>query len=103
MRVIEIKGGAGSADALKIAQRPAPVAGPGQVLIRVRAAGVNRPDLLQRSGGYPPPPGASDVLGLEVAGEIAGVGEGVTRWRVGDRVCALLGGGGYAEQAVVDA
>lgn len=103
MRVIEIEGGSGPAEALKIAERPDPVADPGQVLIRVRAAGVNRPDLLQRNGGYPPPPGASDVLGLEIAGEIAGVGEGVTRWQVGDRVCALLGGGGYAEQAVVDA
>jgi len=69
----------------------------------VRAAGVNRPDLLQRTGAYPPPPGASDVLGLEIAGEIEAVGEGVTRWTVGDRVCALLGGGGYAELAVVDA
>ncbi|WP_425984628.1 NAD(P)H-quinone oxidoreductase [Brevundimonas sp. TWP1-2-1b1] len=103
MRVIEIEGGSGPAEALKIAERPDPVAGPGQMLIRVRAAGVNRPDLLQRNGGYPPPPGASDVLGLEIAGEIAGVGEGVRRWQVGDRVCALLGGGGYAEQAVVDA
>ncbi|WP_336976995.1 NAD(P)H-quinone oxidoreductase [Brevundimonas nasdae] len=103
MRVIEIEGGSGPAEALKIAERPDPVAGPGQVLIRVRAAGVNRPDLLQRTGAYPPPPGASDVLGLEVAGEIEAVGEGVTRWTVGDRVCALLGGGGYAELAVVDA
>ncbi|SPU52175.1 Beta-ketoacyl-acyl-carrier-protein synthase I [Brevundimonas vesicularis] len=103
MRVIEIEGGSGPAEALKIAERPDPVARPGQVLIRVRAAGVNRPDLLQRTGAYPPPPGASDVLGLEIAGEIAAVGEGVTRWAVGDRVCALLGGGGYAELAVVDA
>ncbi|MET3779515.1 putative PIG3 family NAD(P)H quinone oxidoreductase [Brevundimonas sp. 1080] len=103
MRVIEIEGGSGPAEALKIAKRPDPVAGPGQVLIRVRAAGVNRPDLLQRTGAYPPPPGASDVLGLEIAGEIEAVGEGVTRWTVGDRVCALLGGGGYAELAVVDA
>lgn len=103
MRVIEIEGGSGPAEALKIAERADPVAGPGQVLIRVRAAGVNRPDLLQRTGAYPPPPGASDVLGLEVAGEIEAVGEGVTRWTVGDRVCALLGGGGYAELAVVDA
>lgn len=103
MRVIEIEGGSGPAEALKIAERPDPVAGRGQVLIRVRAAGVNRPDLLQRTGAYPPPPGASDVLGLEVAGEIEAVGEGVTRWTVGDRVCALLGGGGYAELAVVDA
>lgn len=103
MRVIEIEGGSGPAEALKIAERPDPVAGPGQVLIRVRAAGVNRPDLLQRTGAYPPPPGASDVLGLEIAGEIEVVGEGVTRWMVGDRVCALLGGGGYAALAVVDA
>ena len=103
MRVIEIEGGSGPAEALKIAERPDPVAGRGQVLIRVRAAGVNRPDLLQRTGAYPPPPGASDVLGLEIAGEIEAVGEGVTRWAVGDRVCALLGGGGYAELAVVDA
>ena len=103
MRVIEIEGGSGPAEALKIAERPDPVAGPGQVLIRVRAAGVNRPDLLQRTGAYPPPPGASDILGLEVAGEIEAVGEGVTRWTAGDRVCALLGGGGYADLAVVDA
>ncbi|KIC58827.1 NAD(P)H-quinone oxidoreductase [Brevundimonas nasdae] len=103
MRVIEIEGGSGPAEALKIVERPDPVAGPGQVLIRVRAAGVNRPDLLQRTGAYPPPPGASDVLGLEVAGEIEAVGEGVMRWTVGDRVCALLGGGGYSEFAVVDA
>ncbi|MCW0045545.1 NAD(P)H-quinone oxidoreductase [Brevundimonas sp. BT-123] len=103
MRVIEIEGGSGPAEALKIAERPDPVAGLGQVLIRVRAAGVNRPDLLQRTGAYPPPPGASDILGLEVAGEIEAVGEGVTRWTVGNRVCALLGGGGYAELAVVDA
>jgi len=103
MRVIEIENGAGPAEALKIAERPDPAPGAGQVTIRVRAAGVNRPDLLQRTGGYPPPPGASDVLGLEVAGEIAAVGADVTRWRVGDRVCALLGGGGYAETALVDA
>lgn len=103
MRVIEIEGGSGPAEALRVAERPDPVAGAGQVVIRVRAAGVNRPDLLQRLGAYPPPPGASDILGLEVAGEIAQVGAGVTRWRVGDRVCALLGGGGYAEQALVDA
>jgi putative PIG3 family NAD(P)H quinone oxidoreductase len=69
----------------------------------VRAAGINRPDLLQRAGRYPPPPGASEILGLEVAGEIAGVGAGVERWREGDRVTALLPGGGYAEYALVDA
>lgn len=103
MRVIEIAGGKGPAEALTVIERDDPVAGPGQVRVRVRAAGVNRPDLLQRRGLYPPPPGASDVPGLEVAGEIDQVGAGVERWRPGDRVCALLGGGGYAEFAVVDA
>jgi len=81
---------------------PVPELRPGHVLIRVRAAGVNRPDLLQREGRYPPPPGASPILGLEVAGEVAGVGEGVTRWREGDAVVALLAGGGYADYALVD-
>lgn len=103
MRVIEIEGGKGPAEALRIAERPDPIAGRGEVRIRVRAAGVNRPDLVQRNGLYPPPPGASDILGLEVAGEIDQVGEGVDRWGPGDRVCALLSGGGYAELAVVDA
>ena len=103
MRAVEITGGSGPAEALRLAERFDPAAGPGQVRIRVRAAGVNRPDLLQRQGRYPPPPGASDILGLEVAGEVDQVGEGVTRWTAGDRVCALLGGGGYAEYAVVDA
>jgi putative PIG3 family NAD(P)H quinone oxidoreductase len=103
MRVIEIEGGSGPATALRLGQRPTPQAGPGQVRIRVRAAGVNRPDLLQRAGFYPPPPGASDILGLEVAGEIDQLGEGVTGLNLGDRVCALLGGGGYADHAVVDA
>lgn len=103
MRVIEIEGGSGRAEALQISERPTPLPGPGEVRIRVRAAGVNRPDLLQRQGGYPPPVGASDILGLEVAGEIEATGDGVTRWRPGDRVCALLGGGGYADYAVVDA
>ncbi|RYG18557.1 MAG: NAD(P)H-quinone oxidoreductase, partial [Caulobacteraceae bacterium] len=103
MRVIEIAGGAGPADALTLSERPEPVARPGQIRIRVRAAGVNRPDLLQRNGLYPPPAGAPDILGLEVAGEVDQIGEGVTRWAVGDRVCALLGGGGYADQVIVDA
>ena len=103
MRAITIRGGKGDADALEIASVPEPELVAGQVLIRVRAAGVNRPDLLQRAGRYPPPPGASPILGLEVAGEIAGVGAGVERWREGDRVTALLGGGGYAEYALVDA
>ena len=103
MRNIEIVGGAGPAEALKLVESPDPVAGQGQIRIRVHAAGVNRPDLLQRLGHYPAPPGAPLTLGLEVAGEVDQVGEGVTRWRIGDRVCALLGGGGYAELAVVDA
>lgn len=103
MRVVEITGGAGPAESLVLAERPDPVAGPGQIRIRVRAAGVNRPDILQRLGRYPAPPGASDILGLEVAGEVDQIAAGVTRWSVGDRVCALLGGGGYAERAVVDA
>ena len=77
-----------------------PVPGPGEVLIRVHAAGVNRPDILQRKGGYPPPPGAPQTLGLEVAGDIVSA---AGRWNVGDRVCALLGGGGYAQYATVDA
>jgi NADPH:quinone reductase len=76
---------------------PVPQSGPGEVLIRVAAAGVNRPDVLQRQGGYPPPPGATDVPGLEVAGEVAAIGSDVERWRVGDRVMALVASGGYAE------
>ena len=103
MQAITIRGGKGGADALEIQSVPVPELKPGHVLIRVRAAGVNRPDLLQRAGRYPPPPGASEILGLEVAGEIAGVGEGVARWHEGDRVTALLAGGGYAEYALVDA
>lgn len=103
MRAVTIRGGKGGADALEVHSVPTPALEPGHVLVRVRAAGVNRPDLLQRAGRYPPPPGASEVLGLEVAGEIAGVGAGVERWREGDRVTALLAGGGYAEYALVDA
>jgi putative PIG3 family NAD(P)H quinone oxidoreductase len=100
MTAIAIRDGKGNADALYPTQVPVPAPGPGQVVIRVSAAGVNRPDLLQRQGHYPPPPGAPDTLGLEVAGDIV-VAAG--RWKVGDRVCALLGGGGYAEYAVADA
>lgn len=100
MAAVAIRGGAGPADALHVVQRPRPEPDDGQILIRVRAAGVNRPDILQREGRYPPPPGAPEGLGLEVAGEVV-VGAG--RWSAGDRVCALLGGGGYAGYAVVDA
>lgn len=103
MRAISIRGGKGGADALFVDSQPRPELRTGHVLIRVKAAGVNRPDIIQRAGFYPPPPGAPATLGLEVAGEVAEVGDGVDRWRAGDRVTALLGGGGYAEYAVVDA
>lgn len=103
MTAIAVEGGAGPASALRPARLPTPRPGPDQILIRVEAAGVNRPDVLQRKGGYPPPPGAPDTLGLEVAGEVAAAGEEVARWTVGDKVCALLGGGGYAEYALADA
>ncbi|EKV26464.1 Quinone oxidoreductase [Caenispirillum salinarum AK4] len=89
----------GGPDVLKPATRPLPEAGPGEVLIRVAAAGVNRPDVMQRQGLYPPPKGASDIPGLEVAGTVERIGEGVTSVSPGDKVCALLSGGGYAEYA----
>jgi NADPH2:quinone reductase len=88
--------GAGAPEVMRIATGPVPVPKPDEVLIRVLAAGVNRPDIAQRQGSYPPPPGASPLLGLEVAGEVASVGEAVTGLAVGDRVCALTNGGGYA-------
>jgi len=93
----------GGPEVLKPAERPDPVPGPGEVLIRVAAAGVNRPDVLQRRGNYPPPPGASDIPGLEVAGTVAAVGAGVEGWRTGDAVCALVSGGGYATMCVAPA
>src|SRR4051812_5270103 len=82
---------------LKPEKRDLPELRDGEILIRVHAAGVNRPDVLQRMGAYPPPPGASDLPGLEVAGEVAALGPNVKRWRIGDAVCALTPGGGYAE------
>jgi putative PIG3 family NAD(P)H quinone oxidoreductase len=91
----------GDPDVLQIVERPDPLPGPGELLVAVEAAGVNRPDLMQRQGKYPPPPGASDIPGLEMAGTVVTVGRDVTRWRTGDRVCALVAGGGYAEQCVV--
>jgi NADPH2:quinone reductase len=103
MSAITVLGGKGPAEALALASLPTPSPGPGEILIRVRAAGVNRPDILQRMGLYPPPPGAPATLGLEVAGEVAALGPGVRRWGLGDQVVALLGGGGYAQFAVVDA
>jgi len=90
-------------DHLTWTSAPDPRLGPGLVRIRVKATAVNRADLVQRAGGYPPPPGASDILGLECAGEVVEIGAGVTRVEPGDEVCALLAGGGYAEQVVVPA
>ena len=95
MRAVEVSA-PGPPEVLKPIERPDPVPGTGEVRIRVAAAGVNRPDVLQRKGAYPPPPGASDLPGLEVAGVIDALGDGVAGWRVGDRVCALVSGGGYA-------
>ena len=100
--VIEITA-PGPPEVLKLARRPVVPPGAGEVLIRVAATGVNRPDVHQRQGNYPPPPGASDIPGLEVAGEIVAVGEGVTEWRTGDSVCALVAGGGYAEYCLAPA
>lgn len=88
---------AGAPEVMSLTTGPLPTFGPQDVLIRVSYAGVNRPDLAQRSGNYAPPPGASPIMGLEVAGEIVALGENVTRWKAGDRVCALTPGGGYAE------
>ena len=93
----------GPPDVLRAVERPDPVAGPGEVLIKVAAAGINRPDIMQRRGSYPPPPGSSDLPGLEVAGTVVAFGSGVTGWRVGNRVCALVAGGGYASLCVAPA
>lgn len=95
--------GSGGPEVMAWADAPDPVPGHGEVLIEVAAAGVNRADLMQRQGLYPPPPGASEVIGLECSGVIAALGDGVHDWQVGDRVCALLSGGGYAEKVVAPA
>lgn len=102
MNVVEIST-PGGPEVLKPAVRDVPKPGHNQILIQVAAAGVNRPDALQRAGKYAPPPGASDLPGLECSGTVAAIGEGVTRWAVGDSVCALLPGGGYAEYVVTPA
>lgn len=102
MQAIEIRE-PGAPEVLQITTRPRPVPGPGEVLIQVAAAGVNRPDCLQRKGLYPPPAGASDLPGLEVSGTVEACGEGVMEWHVGDRICALVSGGGYAEFCVAPA
>jgi putative PIG3 family NAD(P)H quinone oxidoreductase len=99
MRAIQITA-PGGPEVLQPCTRPVPVPGSGQILIKIDHAGVNRPDALQRAGNYAPPPGASDLPGLEAAGTVAAIGPDVTRWRVSDPVCALLPGGGYAEYAL---
>jgi putative PIG3 family NAD(P)H quinone oxidoreductase len=98
MRAVIAKGGG----ELAIVERPVPQPGPGEVLVRVAAAGVNRPDVLQSKGLYPPPPGAPDILGLEIAGDVVAAGEGAAQ-RIGQQVCALVAGGGYAEYCVAPA
>lgn len=102
MKAVEIAE-PGGPEVLRLVERPTPAPGKNEVLIRTAAAGVNRPDVLQRMGLYPPPPGASDLPGLEAAGEIVALGEAVSGWALGDKVCALLPGGGYAQYAVADA
>jgi NADPH:quinone reductase len=102
MKAIETSA-AGAPEVLRLAERPVPQPKPGEVLIKVAAAGVNGPDLMQRKGLYPPPAGATDLLGLEVSGEIVALGGKVERWTAGDSVTALTNGGGYAEYCAVDA
>jgi NADPH2:quinone reductase len=91
----------GGPEVLKAQTRPVPQPGPGEILVAVAAAGINRPDVLQRKGGYAPPPGASDIPGLEIAGKVVALGQGATRFAIGDTVCGLIAGGGYAQYAVV--
>ncbi|MGO8669858.1 MAG: NAD(P)H-quinone oxidoreductase [Capsulimonadaceae bacterium] len=95
--------GAGGPECLSVGEGPVPAPGEGEVLVRVAAAGVNRPDILQRQGYYPPPPGASAILGLDIAGTVVAASEGVTRWLPGTSVCALVAGGGYAQYCVAPA
>ena len=95
--------GSGAADVIRLGEAPVPTPGAGKVLIEVVSAGINRPDVIQRSGGYPPPPGESAIPGLEVSGRVVALGEGVQDLALGDEVCALLGSGGYAEYAVAEA
>lgn len=92
----------GGPEVLTPEERALPVPGPTEVLVKVKAAGVNRPDVMQRKGQYPPPPGAPDIPGLEIAGDVVTTGDKVTRWKAGDKICALISGGGYAEYCVTD-
>ena len=100
MKVIEMSG-AGGPEVLRVAERPVPSPGPGQVLVKVAYAGVNGPDLMQRKGLYPPPKGASDLLGLEIAGEVVALGPDTKRFKVGEGLCGLANGGGYAEYCAI--
>jgi len=102
MRCVEISQ-PGGPEVLRATTREAPIPGPGEVLVEVLAAGVNRPDVLQRTGNYNPPPGASDLPGLEIAGRVVALGEGVTDWAADDKVCGLVAGGGYAQYCTVPA
>jgi len=102
MRAVEITK-PGPPEVLVIAERPAPAPAAGELVIKVAAAGVNRPDVMQRMGQYPPPPGTTDIPGLEIAGTVDAIGPEVSRWKAGDRVCALVAGGGYAEYCVAPA
>jgi NADPH2:quinone reductase len=92
----------GGPEVLVPEERPLPSLGASDILVRVRAAGVNRPDVMQRKGQYPPPPGAPDIPGLEIAGEVVAAGDKAKRWKIGDRVCALVAGGGYAQYCLTD-
>jgi putative PIG3 family NAD(P)H quinone oxidoreductase len=102
MRAV-VADGSGGPEVLSVGELPDPEPGPGQVVLDVAAAGLNRADLLQRQGFYPPPPGASDVIGMECSGTVTALGDGVTGWALGDRACALLAGGGYAAKVAVPA
>ncbi len=100
MRAV-IADGKGGPEVLRIIQRPIPTPAEGQILVKVEAAGINRPDVVQREGRYPPPPGAPDILGLEIAGRVVAVGPRTARFSIGDAIMALVPGGGYADYAVV--
>ena len=102
MKVIAISK-PGGPEVLTLAERPLPAPKAGELLVKVAATGVNGPDMMQRKGLYPAPAGASDLLGLEISGEVTAVGAGVTRWKIGDKLCGLTNGGGYAEYCVIDA